>query len=172
LIQIINIKLLYITMSKAKTIDIDSVTNADLERFWAKVDDSDSYGCWPWTDSTSRGYGKFGFQGRKLTAHRFAFFVSRTKPLEQDPDAHICHSCDNRLCCNPTHLRQDTKSSNNKDKRKNGNASPIQKLTCEQVDEIKALLKEGKLLQRQIAEKFGVKQPIISQIKTGSRWSD
>lgn len=53
-----------------------------------------------------------------------------------------------------------------------GGYRPHTKLTREQVVEIWALLYEGKLSQREIAEKFGVIQEAISHINTGSRWNE
>ena len=159
-------------MTKANIIDRSTVTEKDLARFWAKVDDSDSYGCWNWTAAaTKQGYGQFWLGNSMVKAHRFAWVVSQTLDPVQDPDKDICHSCDNRLCCNPMHLRQDTRSSNIKDKRKNGNCGS-QKLSYDDVAEIRVLLSEGKLTQTKIAEKFGVNQNIISKIKTGKIWLD
>ena len=159
-------------MPKPNIIDRSTITNKDLARFWAKVDDTDSYGCWNWTSSifTPNGYGQFRLGTKMVKAHRFAWVVSQTLDPVQDPDKEICHSCDNASCCNPTHLRQDTKSSNGKDKRKNKNAIYKQKLSYDDVAKIRALLVEGKLLQQDIARRFGVRPPTISRIKTGKRW--
>lgn len=41
------------------------------ERFWSKVEISDS--CWNWMGSKTRGYGQFGLNGRLIYAHRFAY---------------------------------------------------------------------------------------------------
>jgi hypothetical protein len=44
------------------------------------------------------------------------------------------------------------------------------KLTLEDVDDIRTLLSEG-LSQTGIARLYGVKQPLISKIKLGTKWS-
>ena len=44
------------------------------------------------------------------------------------------------------------------------------KLTRTEVGEIRQLLSAGKLSQTEIAVQYGVKQPTISNIKTGKRW--
>lgn len=52
-----------------------------------------------------------------------------------------------------------------------GENHPRHKLTEEQVIQIKLLLKEEILTQKEIADMFGVKQSIISKIKIGKLWS-
>ena len=156
-----------------RIIDRSTITNKDLARFWSKVDDSDTYGCWNWTACTNTsGYGQFGLGTSMVPAHRFAWVVSQTLDPVQDPYKDICHSCDNHRCCNPIHLRQDTKSSNTKDKRKNKNVSYSQKLSYDDVAKIRALISEGKLPHKDIAEMFGIHRSTVSQIKTGTIWFD
>lgn len=48
---------------------------------------------------------------------------------------------------------------------------PMAKLTNEQVLEIKNLLKFSKLTQYEIANKFNIKQPSVSEINSGRKWS-
>jgi len=52
-----------------------------------------------------------------------------------------------------------------------GSKNNMAKLNEDQVREIKRLLNETNLSQREIGEKFGVGQMIISNIKTGKYWS-
>ncbi len=54
--------------------------------------------------------------------------------------------------------------------KQKGENNPNHKLTKEKVIQIKILLKEGKLTQREIAYMFGVSQKTISKIKTGKYW--
>lgn len=51
------------------------------------------------------------------------------------------------------------------------NPKMVKKISGEQVDQIKVMLKQG-YKQKIIAEKFGVSIPTISSIKTGARWSE
>lgn len=74
------------------------------ERFWAKVEKTDS--CWLWTGATNNGYGRYG---AKDWAHRFAYELVRGPiPLGLEID----HRCRNRLCVNPDHLRLATRKQN------------------------------------------------------------
>jgi hypothetical protein len=77
------------------------MTACELERFMEKVDRSGD--CWLWTAGlNAKGYGAFYQQGTMRRAHRVAFehFVGPVpEGLELD------HSCRNRACVNPAHLR-------------------------------------------------------------------
>lgn len=60
--------------------------------------------CWPWTGTLDRdGYGVFKTAGRQHRAHRWALATALGRQLP--PDELALHSCDNRRCCNPAHLR-------------------------------------------------------------------
>lgn len=52
-----------------------------------------------------------------------------------------------------------------------GSDNPMSKLTKVQVDEIRELLKEGKIPQYKIAVKFGVSKQLITLIKHGRIWA-
>lgn len=81
--------------------------------------------CWPWTGyvgknrGTGRGYGQIrddymaqGGTGKLLKTHRLALKLW-TKRDEPAMDA--CHTCDNSVCCNPTHLFWGTHRENMRD---------------------------------------------------------
>lgn len=78
------------------------------ERFWSKVDKtSDPNGCWLWTAYIDvGGYGKF--DGRAL-AHRYAYTDLRG---EIPHGLQLDHTCHNRSCVNPSHLRTATNKQN------------------------------------------------------------
>lgn len=111
-----------------------------LPRFCAYVDQSDTFGCWPWTRSVgSHGYGQIGWQlggGRNtmVLAHRVAWWLAHG-PI---PDGlTIDHRCRNRRCCNPAHLRLLTNVENARD---NGNARKTHCPRNHPYDEVNTLI--------------------------------
>jgi HNH endonuclease len=80
----------------------------EAERFWAKVDKTES--CWLWTGALAKGYGQFGgTRKQRIQAHRWAYqelVGSIPEGLELD------HLCRVRRCVNPAHLEPVTHSVN------------------------------------------------------------
>ena len=101
------------------------VDTGAIQRFWAKVDRSDRlWGCWTWTGSTKRGYGRFQVAGRQTGAHRFSYEL-HNGPI---PDGlMVCHRCNNRGCVRPEHLYAGTAKDNWNDSRRRGTATWVPK---------------------------------------------
>lgn len=135
--------------------------------------------CIPWNGGkTGAGYGSVYLGGgRQMLAHRLVY-QNVFGPI---PDGHfVCHRCDNPACVNPAHLFLGTPKDNSMDAWKKGRllAIPPQpgtanhkaKLSDSQVVEIRRRYAAGGILQKELAEEFGVKQITISNITTGKHW--
>lgn len=88
--------------------DKDQITN-----FWSYIQQLGPNDCWEWQGSRNKGYGQFQVDGLPHGAHQIAFELTYGY---RDRNLDVCHNCNNRGCCNPGHLRQDTRSSNMYDK--------------------------------------------------------
>jgi hypothetical protein len=79
-----------------------------LERFVCKIEFTEN-GCWNWTASLSRGYGRFTVNGKNIYAHRWSYQQTNG----EIPEGMVLdHLCSNRRCVNPEHLEVVTQSEN------------------------------------------------------------
>lgn len=140
-----------------------------VSRFWRLVDIRDEGECWPWTGYINDdGYGVFVFRDRRYGAHELA--LSFTLGEKRLPHLDTCHSCDTPACCNPHHLRFDTRQSNVDEMRERGRgATPGRKLTDAQVVELRERRAAG-ARQKDLAEHYGITDGQVSMIVRGIRW--
>lgn len=83
-----------------------------LERFWSKVEVTDT--CWLWTGHLNKkgkyGHIRTGLGESKVVAHRFSWEFINQIPV---PDGlELDHLCRVRICVNPSHLEPVTHKTN------------------------------------------------------------
>jgi hypothetical protein len=151
-------------------------------KYWQRVIKTD--GCWGWTGMTAAfGYGLIGHRGKLLYAHRVSWELHfGGHPCIRGPipeGIEVCHHCDNPPCTRPSHLFMGDHAANLHDAQVkgrlrqpglSGSAHPQAKLTESDIPIIKALRLEG-LLQREIAQQFGVTRAMIGYILRGQNWT-
>jgi hypothetical protein len=145
-------------------------TVKDKIRFYQKINHNGPNGCWTWEASKKEdGYGRFKFNGKDHRAHRFMYELEHNHKVPKD--IHVCHTCDNPSCVNPSHLFLGDNSINMRDMVSKGrNVKNIRKLTLKDAKEIKEMLEKGKT-RREISEVFGINKTYVSDIKHGRRWA-
>lgn len=146
------------------------------ERFWPKVQKSDS-GCWMWTGAlVGRGYGNFWDGNHYPPAHVFSWKLVNG----EIPDGlFVLHRCDVRACVNPDHLFLGTQRDNIRDMmsknrhrmggpsgERNGNS----KLLADQVKTIRHLYFAERRSYKEIAEHFSVSRVLIGRIVNNKIW--
>lgn len=148
------------------------LTESDIERFWSKVDRRGDDECWPWRAGVFKqtGYGAFWFDGQNVGAHRFSAILAFGGCEDQ-----ALHSCDNRICVNPQHLRWGTPADNMHDRSARGRAPvgvdhPNRKLSNEQVDDARARHAAGEGTSS-IARTMGVTPQCISHVVVRKNWA-
>lgn len=147
-----------------------------FESFWARVNTGRGKTCWEWKGSVnSTGYGSLMYGGAACTAHRVAAYLSGlvptiAAPKDRKQSGFVLHSCDNRRCCNPAHMRIGSYTENQLEayarKRRTafkGETHTNARLTNRQATKIRELYATG-LSQDALAAKYGVAQNTISLI--------
>lgn len=153
---------------------IQKLKEAQIVHFWARVIvKEDSNACWEWTSHKNRGgYGVFNMGYGQFIAHRISYFLS----TGADPgQMHVCHSCDNPICVNPSHLFLGTDKDNvadmySKGRGIDGARNFRAKLTPDKVTEIRELYASGNYIQADLAERYSVDQGLISHIVRNKIW--
>lgn len=98
--------------------------------------------------------------------------VTFTTGERRAPGLDTCHACNNPICCNPRHLRFDTRSGNVADmvaagRARNGNT----RLTAEAVRVMRERYAHG-APQAVLAADYSVSPTMVSAIIRGRRWKN
>lgn len=128
--------------------------------------------CWEWRGGDKgNGYGNFNLNGATISAHRAAYILL-VGPISNDQD--VCHTCDNRPCCNPDHLFPGTRLENMQDAAAKLRVARGSHLPNAKLDEAKVLTIKQRLVNghkyKAIAADFGVDHHTIGAISRGITW--
>jgi len=82
-----------------------------LFNFISKISINQVTGCWDWIggDTGKSKYARFRNGAKKVLAHRFSYELMVEKISD---DKVLDHICRNRMCVNPSHLREVTQKIN------------------------------------------------------------
>lgn len=109
----------------------------------------------------------FSYSGKKYLAYRVVFDLFHPDNVLTTGEV-VRHTCDNSICCNPTHLERGTHIENMKDMRDRERHG----IPHHAVKAIKRLLLQGKQTHAQIGKLYGVSRETISAIHQGRTYVD
>lgn len=142
-------------------------------RFWSRVSLPNADGCMLWSGSqTVDGYGQFRLRRRLQRAARIALHHAiGPGPTDRHQAA---HSCRNRHCVAPAHLRWATVTENLHDRDSDGTSNQgsrhgMAKITEDDVREIRRRRAAGET-GRAVAAAYGVSPAQITAITNRTAW--
>jgi len=127
-------------------------------------------GCLLWVrDLSPTGYGRIWTGAQNTRAHRAAWILYHGDIPE---NLLVCHTCDVRACCEPSHLFLGTNDENmadmvSKSRQPLGKRNGLSKLTENDVIRIYTT----DLSTRELAEQTGVSATTIRDIRRGELWA-
>lgn len=150
-------------------------------RLWSRIQKRSPEECWEWTGkSRQSGYGWIGTQnGSHKLAHRVVWELTNG-PIPKGTGHHgtvVMHTCDNRLCCNPAHLRLGTQADNVRDMREKGRNVDL--TTCRGSDhprakitpEIVRAIRDRRNSVKQLNAMYGVTKSTVDNVRLGRCWA-
>lgn len=163
-------------MKRQKHRPLPKLSESDIARFWSKVQVGEPGECWVWLASIRNdGYGQFCIgkfrHSYMWRAHRISAFIHFGEAVNSK---HVCHTCDNRICVNPSHFFLGDDASNMQDAATKKGIGVFTK--PESYSHIKlsfalaAEIRASKLNYHALAKKYKVSWTSIYNIKKGLAW--
>lgn len=146
------------------------------ERLSEKIDRSAGlFGCWPFTGTTKKDTGRGLLRalnprtGKTYAREAYVVAWELHHGRQVAEGKLICHTCNNPLCCNPYHLREDTQTGNMADAKRAGKLTG-RKLDGEKAREIVELAENGMTVP-DLAKRYGCGREAIRNVLRGQTYS-
>jgi hypothetical protein len=149
------------------------ISSSLTARFWLRVQLGTESECWPWVGAHRNGYGAIK-HGRQVLSSHVVAYVLHHGPVPAG--LIITHTCDNRICCNPRHLKAGTFADNVVDMHSRriiaaprGVEVANHILTPELVMRIRAFRRDG-VGSAEIAKRLNVTLDSVRGVVSGRNW--
>jgi len=144
-----------------------NLTTEQKQNFWRRVGTRSNDECWEWLSGTfgKEGYGAFWVPPNTLGSHRIAWVLANGQDIPRGMS--VLHSCDNRKCCNPDHLRVGTHKSNADDRILRGRNYSL--ISPEQAQIVVKRLLAGEI-GADIARSMSINDQVVYSIADGRAW--
>jgi len=133
----------------------------------------------------NNGYVQLNYNKKLNTVHRVVYMEYVLFVNELSGDVDVCHTCDNRKCCNPEHLFHGSRLDNVTDmveKRRNstgkqhgdtcrGEKQGLSKLTEKEVVLMRSSFNLGLKTQQELSELFGISRRTVNSIINYKTWT-
>lgn len=150
------------------------VTDALRARFWKRTQRNSDGECWPWLGAQRNGYGAIKLDGKVVSAHVVSFVMHGGELAE---GIIVTHSCDNRICVNPTHLVAGTPTSNVVEMHQRRGIPVACGVECynavlndDLVRQIRCLAKENHWGEIRISRSLGLSESVVKGVLSGKNW--
>jgi hypothetical protein len=125
----------------------------------------------PFRGKSRKSYASVSVDGKSWPAHRYVCF--RAHGPEPHPNMETCHSCANKRCINPQHLRWGTEADNGADRSLHGTVcrgvdQKNAKLTDDDIRFIRAA--PSSVSNNELGRRFGVTGSNIGFIRKNQTW--
>lgn len=144
-----------------------------LRKFYANIEVNPETLCWEWTGYLNQGYGNMavGAESKNIRSSRYAYELFYGPVPEGKL---VCHHCDVKKCCNPSHLYAGTFEDNARDcverKLHSSFSDRIFRTPTKQMAmNIRIIYARGQHSYFDLAEIYGVCIQTIGAIVKGSR---
>ena len=149
------------------------VNASTAARFWHKVEKTET--CWLWRGTSDEsGYGRFCWKSWAKGAHVVAYYLGHGVWPKHD----VAHTCHQRSCVRPEHLKDLTRADHMAMDGEAGRFSrkhmhKRRKLSDDQVKDIKKIMRDTpRVDDRKIADGLHVTAACVRQIRRGETYQD
>lgn len=124
---------------------------------------------WPFKSKT-HGYGMMRINGKTIGAHRYMCVIAYgAAPFS---NAEVAHSCNNRACVNPQHLRWATAEENASDKEIHGTHPKGETVYNAKLTEARVrYIRRSNLSAPVIAQFFNCSPQVVRKARSGETWA-